>query len=283
GRRFAVSITINLPYPLGIQTFFYPSGFLNRTAVASYHMEIFGGLRKALHKDELTLHYQPKIDLLSSKIQSVEALLRWPATGITPDVFIPVAEKTGLICEITRWVVQEVARQMSEWQKQGIQLKVAINISTRDLLNKSITAFIVNAFDAQGVDKSQVIIEVTEGAVMKHAKLAIERLTFLREQGFGVAIDDFGTGYSSLAYLSALPATELKIDQRFVGGMLESERDKKLVKAIIGLAHEFGLYVVAEGVEHQNQAKLLQEFGCEMMQGYLFSRPVTADELVKLL
>jgi len=172
---------------------------------------------------------------------------------------------------------------MFEWQQQGIQLKVAVNISTRDLLDKSISSFIVDAFDSQNVDKSQVIIEVTESSVMEHAKLAIERLKCLRAQGFGVAIDDFGTGYSSLAYLSDLPATELKIDKRFIDGILKNKRDKKLVKVMIALAHEFDLYVVAEGVEHQKQADLLQDFGCEMMQGYLFSRPVTAHRLVDLL
>jgi len=246
-------------------------------------MELFGRLRQAVRNDELTMYYQPKVSLLSGEIQSVEALLRWPDAGIAPDVFIPVAEKTGLIGEITHWVVRTVACRMAEWRKQGITLKVAINISTRDLLDASITAFMIDAFDAQHVDKSQVIIEVTESAVMKHAQLAIERLTCLRSQGFGVAIDDFGTGYSSMAYLSDLPATELKIDQRFIGGILKNTRDKKLVKAMIALAHEFDLYVVAEGVEHQRQADLLRSFGCEMMQGYLFSPAVEAHRLVDLL
>ncbi len=246
----------------------------------SYYMEVFGRLRQAVRKGELLLHYQPKVNLQPGDIKSVEALLRWPDSGIAPDIFIPVAEKTGLICEITRWVVEEVACQMSEWQQQGIQLNVAVNISTRDLLDKSITSFIVDTFDNQKVDKNHVIIEVTESSVMKHANLAIKRLSFLRNQGFGVAIDDFGTGYSSLAYLSDLPATELKIDKRFIDGILKNKRDKKLVKAMIALAHEFGLYVVAEGVEHQKQAKLLQRFGCDMIQGYLFSRPVGAEKLI---
>jgi diguanylate cyclase (GGDEF)-like protein len=259
----------------------YHDGVADRSA--SFHMEVFGRLRHAVRNGELTLNYQPKVDLQSGEIRSVEALLRWPDSGITPDVFIPIAEKTGLICEITRWVVTEVARQMLEWRHQGIQVKVAINISTRDLLDKSIAAFIVDAFDSRKVDKSQVIIEVTESAVMKHATLAIERLSFLRDQGFGVAIDDFGTGYSSMAYLSDLPATELKIDRRFIGEILKSKRDKKLVKAMIALAHEFDLLVVAEGVEHQQQADLLKTFGCEMIQGYLFSQPVEADRLAYLL
>jgi len=259
----------------------YHDGVADRSA--SFHMEVFGSLRQAVRNGGLALNYQPKVDLQSGKIRSVEALLRWPGSGIAPDVFIPIAEKTGLICEITRWVVREVARQMHEWQHQAIQIKVAINISTRDLLDKSIAGFIVDAFDSRKIDKSRVIIEVTESAVMKHASLAIEKLAYLRDQGFGVAIDDFGTGYSSMAYLSDLPATELKIDRRFIDGMLKAERDKKLVKAIIALAHEFDLAVVAEGVEHQQQAELLKAFGCEMIQGYLFSQPVEADRLAGLL
>ncbi len=249
----------------------------------SEHLKIFGDLRKAVREGGLSLVYQPKVSLETGKVHSVEALLRWLDSSVPVDVFIQLAEKTGLICEITRSVVQMVAVQMANWAEQGIYIKVAINISTRDLLDKSFISFLVDTFTAHSVDSSLVVIEVTETAVMTHAELAIERLDSLRDYGFGVAIDDFGTGYSSLAYLRRLPASELKIDRQFIHGLLTDRRDMKLVRAMISLAHEFDLYVVAEGVENQEEADLLRKLGCEMMQGYLFSPPVDAQVLISLL
>jgi len=249
---------------------------------ASFHLEIFGKLRNALRTGQLSLQYQPKVCLASGKTNSLEALLRWPDSGVSPDVFITIAEKTGLICEITRWVVENVAKQMTEWSRQGIHIKVGINISTRDLLDKSFTGFLEKTFNLYHVPQEMIVIEVTETSIMTHAKLAIERLGELRRMGFGIAIDDFGTGYSSLAYLRLLPATELKIDKQFVTGMLDDPRDSKLVKAVISLAHEFDMQVVAEGVELQEEATLLQQLGCEMIQGYLYSKPVMADGVAAL-
>jgi len=250
---------------------------------ASYHLEIFGRLRNALRNERLSLQYQPKLNLKTGKMESVEALLRWPDSGVTPDVFVNIAEKTGLICEITRWVVGHVANQMEAWARQGVNVKVGINISTRDLLDKSFAGFLISTFDHYGVDMDMVVIEVTETSIMTHAKLAIERLTAFREAGAGIAIDDFGTGYSSLSYLRRLPATELKIDKQFITGMLDNPHDSKLVKAVISLAHDFDMYVVAEGVEHLGEADLLRKLGCEMIQGYLFSKPVDAKDIVGLV
>jgi diguanylate cyclase (GGDEF)-like protein len=244
-------------------------------------------LRRAIENDELVLHYQPKADLATGEIASVEALVRWqhPERGlIPPGDFIPLAQQTTLVTPLTMWVLDEALRQCRAWEDEdGLVLSVAVNLSPRNLLDAQLPAHVAKLLKKWDLSPSRIELEITESAIVSdpfRAKAVLERLGAM---GVRLSIDDFGTGYSSLDYLKRLPVNEIKIDRSFVTRMLESEDDTIIVSSTIELARNLGLDVVAEGVEDEETLARLKSLDCDSAQGYLLSRPVPADELTSLL
>jgi diguanylate cyclase (GGDEF)-like protein len=249
-------------------------------------LALLGGLRRAVERDELVLHYQPKADLHSGQVLGAEALVRWqhPAHGLLgPGEFIPLAERTGLIHPLTRWVLDAALRQTAAWRQAGHHLSVAVNVSTRSLLDREFPDHVAECLAAWQVPAASLVLEVTESAVMADPALALEILSRLHALGVGLALDDFGTGYSSMAYLKALPVDELKVDRSFVGQMATSNSDAVIVRSTIDLGHNLGLHVVAEGVENQATWEELAALGCDTAQGYHLGRPMPAAELERWL
>jgi len=247
---------------------------------AGENLKLFGQLRKAIRQGSLNLNYQPQVNIESGKLVGLEVLSRWNEMHISPGRFIPVAEATGLIRDLTRWMLEKSLAQAAAWKAAGHIFPLSMNVSVRDLLSPNLISDIelwVDAYELQGYP---LIIEVTESSLMEHSHLAIKALNRLRQRGFGISIDDFGTGYSSLAYLKDLPASELKIDQSFVSGLAGQPGNQKLVKAVIALAHEFGMKVVAEGIERVEELELLSQYGCDIAQGYYICEPLAGDELL---
>jgi PAS domain S-box-containing protein len=239
-------------------------------------------LRRAIEGQELVLVYQPKICLATGRCAGVEALVRWrhPRMGwLTPDRFIPLAESNGLIIPLTAWVAVEAIRQCRTWRDQGLDLSIAINISPQSLFDVDLRATVGRALTAYGVPTSCIGIELTETAVAKQPQRTATLLKRMAASGFEVAIDDFGTGYGALTYLRDFPVSVIKIDKSFVGRLRHSARDAVIVRSTIALAHSLGQTVVAEGVEDPVTADLLQAYGCDQAQGYLWSRPLLPDEL----
>jgi diguanylate cyclase (GGDEF)-like protein len=245
-------------------------------------LSLLGELREAIEQDQLTLVYQPKLTLLGAPERAAEALLRWnhPARGlIAPDKFVPFAEQTGYIKVLTRWVLDEAFRQCAEWQDRGLEIGVAVNISTRDLHTADFVRGVSDLLQRHAVDATRICLEVTESAVMEDPSHALEVLHRLHEIGFQLAIDDFGTGYSSLGYLKRLPVDEIKIDRSFVRGLVGDGDDAAIVRATIDLAHVMGLSVTAEGVEDDAVLKALRRLSCDRAQGYFISPPLKSEEL----
>jgi EAL domain-containing protein (putative c-di-GMP-specific phosphodiesterase class I) len=212
----------------------------------------------------------------------VEALIRWqhPEHGLlSPGEFIPLAERTGLIHPLTRWVLDHALEQAAEWQRAGRHLSVAVNISTRCLLDPAFPDQVTSQLATWEVSADRLVLEITESAVMADPTLALEVLGRLNRFGVGLAVDDFGTGYSSMAYLKELPVDELKIDRSFVSQMATSSSDAVIVRSTIDLGHNLGLRVVAEGVETQHAWLQLSALGCDIAQGYYLGRPMPAAEL----
>ncbi|MEQ4314449.1 EAL domain-containing protein [Pseudomonas syringae] len=236
-------------------------------------------LRKAPQRGELTLHYQPKLDIRQGYVRQAEALLRWmhPRFGnVSPAEFIVLAERTGSIHLLTDWVIEEAFRQLADWRQRGLILQVSVNISADDLLSGDLAGYVVRLIKQYGVPAEQLVFEITESAVMSEPEKALIVLHRLRDCGISLSIDDFGTGYSSLAHLKRLPVQELKIDQSFVRDLDETSEDAVIVRATIEMSHNLGLKVVAEGVEYQHSLNLLRRWHCDTAQGYLISRPLTA-------
>ena len=249
-------------------------------------LALLGGLRRALERNELVLHYQPKADLHSGQVLGAEALVRWqhPAHGLLgPGEFIPLAERTGLIHPLTRWVLDAALRQAAEWRRAGHHLSIAVNVSTRSLLDHDFPEQVADRLATWQVPAGSLVLEVTESAVMADPALALEVLGRLHALGVGLAVDDFGTGYSSMAYLKALPVDELKVDRSFVGQMTTSNSDAVIVRSTIDLGHNLGLHVVAEGVENQATWEELAALGCDTAQGYHLGRPMPAADLERWL
>ena len=249
-------------------------------------MLIESGLRMAIQRDELSLVYQPKIDLATRRIVGAEALLRWqhPKLGmISPSRFVPVAEEAGLVGQIGEWVLHTACRQVREWQDAGYSLQVAVNVSARQFQDYDVAELVVEIMRQTGVLAKHLEIELTESAVMNDAESSIVTLERLSSLGVQIAIDDFGTGYSSLSYLKRLPLDVLKIDQSFVRDISSDPNDAAIVRAIITLARSLGIKVIAEGVENEAQLAFLNAYGCHYGQGYLFGRPLSALELTKLI
>ena len=243
-------------------------------------------LRRAIDRGQLFLHYQPKADLRTGDIQGVEALVRWqhPERGmIPPDEFIPPAQKTGVITPLTMFVLDEALRQCRTWALQGMELCVAVNLSTRNLLDVHLPDTVGELLARWEVPARLLELEITESTILADPVRAMQILSRLDEMGIRLAIDDFGTGYSSLAYLKRLPVDELKIDKSFILGMEENENDAVIVRSTIDLGRNLGLRVVAEGVETAKAWNRLVSLGCDIAQGYYLSRPVPADQLTEWL
>ena len=236
-----------------------------------------------MEADELTLHYQPKVDLRRRTVVGVEALLRWSHAKrgmVPPGMFIPLAERTGLVRPLTQWVLNRATREARAWQKAGQALPVAVNVSALSLHDRLIVDDVIQALRANDLDADQLLIEITESAVMADETRAAQTLSGRTRAGVGISIDDFGTGYSSLALLRRLPVSELKIDRSFVKGMAgEMGSDTAIVRSTNDLGHNLGLTVVAEGVEDEWTLDLLSAFGCDLAQGYFIARPMPASEI----
>ena len=240
-------------------------------------------LRLALVRNELVLHFQPKVDVASGALRSVEALLRWahPQRGlVSPGEFIPLAEERGLIVPIGRWVMQAACRQIRDWRVAGLTPPpVAVNLSARQFHSDSLVDDLVDSMQLYGVSPSEIEVELTESVLMSDPERANAVLQRLHGMGVRIAIDDFGTGYSSLSYLKRFPAQMVKIDRSFIRGLPDDRDDAAITQAVIAMAHSLGLMVVAEGVESGEQLALLERLGCDEAQGYLLGRPMPAAEL----
>ena len=258
---------------------------IHERALARFSMEV--DLKSAIENEELTLVYQPKIDISTGRVIGIEALVRWyhGENGcISPDAFIPLAEETGLILPLGRWVMMHASLQMQEWINSGIEpLTIAVNCSSVQFTHSDIIADIKQAVKSSGLDPSMLEIELTESLLLKDIESGIKILRKMKELGVQVSIDDFGTGFSSLSYLKRLPVDKLKIDQSFVRDLPTDSGDVAIVSAIITLSHNLDLTVVAEGVETRQQLEILRSFDCNEAQGYLYSPPLVAHEFVSWL
>ena len=252
-------------------------------AGALEQLSLQNDLRQAVGLGQLRLHYQPKVDGQLGKIRGVEALLRWnhPQRGLlNPDVFIPIAERFGLIGSVGSWVIDEACRQMQAWAHEGVRMRVAINLSVHQLREDDLVERVARALARHHVDPSQLLCEITESVAMGDIKATQRAFDGLARIGVFLSIDDFGTGYSSLSYLRQLPARQLKIDRSFVGDIEASSDARAIVSAVVHLAHDLSLRVVAEGVETEGQRDILLALGCDELQGFLFARPMPADMLL---
>jgi EAL domain-containing protein (putative c-di-GMP-specific phosphodiesterase class I) len=238
-------------------------------------------LASAIEQRQFVLHYQPKIDVSTGKVIGSEALVRWqhPTRGLlAPDDFLSTAEETGLMKALTRLVLRSAIEQTAAWRAEGLDLRVAVNLSASDLLNEQLANEILDLLDEYDVPVPALELEVTETVLMTHPQQARDMLERLHQLGLRIALDDYGVGYCTLAYLRDLPIDELKIDRSFVGGMADDRRTVAIVRSTIELAHALDLKVVAEGVEEQHALTTLSGFGCEFAQGYYFSRPLPAAQ-----
>jgi PAS domain S-box-containing protein/diguanylate cyclase (GGDEF)-like protein len=268
---------------LGERCVFYTSALTARTGEK---LTLENQLRQALEKNEFVLHYQPKVDVETRRIVGVEALIRWqsPELGLVPPMkFIPLMEETGLILDVGAWALDKAIEDHFKWIKLGLTApRVAVNVSAIQLRRRDFV-FIVEDALTRGATPPGVDLEITESLVMEDIQSNMQKLKDVRALGLSIAIDDFGTGYSSLGYLAKLPVQTLKIDRSFIITMLKDPATMTLVQTIISLAHSLRLKVVAEGVDEEEQAKVLRLLRCDEMQGYLFSRPVPFDQMTKLL
>lgn len=243
-------------------------------------------LRKAIDNNELELYYQPQINTSNNECDSLEALIRWhhPQNGvISPAEFIPLAEHNGLINSISEWVIISAIKQISEWRNAGFTFTVAINLSSIDIQDPSLPSRIDFHLKSQNVPTNALIVEVTETAIMLNVKNAKKILVQLHNLGVKISLDDFGTGFSSLNHLRHFPIDEVKIDSSFIASMLENKEDLALVKAIIDLSHDLSINVVAEGVETLQEVHMLAKLNCDQLQGYHFSKPIPAHQIINSL
>lgn len=285
-----------------------PDNLLQKAEVAMYHgkkigheysiysddidprslvkLGLLGELRHALENNELELYYQPKIDIRSGRFVGVESLIRWPHRDmgmISPDEFIPLAERSGLIRNLSRWVLDQATDEICRWRQHGRDLPVAVNLSARDLHDPQLPSLIVDMLQKKNISTSMLSVEITETELMVDPAISGEVIRALHRLGIRIAIDDFGTGYSSLSFLKRLPLHEIKIDRSFVRDMVEDENDQTIVRITIDLANNLGLRVVAEGIESATCLEMLRSLGCDTGQGYHISHPLSSDELARWL
>ena len=270
---------------LGKNNYQFYSAQMNLHSLERLEME--ARLRRAFERNEFLLHYQPKVDIRSGHINGVEALLRWhhPEKGLVPPgQFIPLAEETGLIVPIGRWVLRTACAQVRAWQKLGLPpVAVAVNLSARQFSDDNLLHDIETALSLSGLDPRLLEVEITESMVMRDPEETIKVLSALTAMGLRVAIDDFGTGYSSLSTLKRFPIDNLKIDRSFIKDIPVDGDDVAITRAIIALAHSLRLSVVAEGVETAEQLDFLRQNGCDDIQGFYFSKPLPENEIIEYL
>lgn len=255
-------------------------------ATAQENLAILGELYEALNQRQLALHYQPKVVIATGEVQGVEGLLRWhhPDRGWVPlEKFIARAESSTLIDLLTAAAIDQALAQWVQWQAQGIRLQVAVNISTRNLLQPGFPDSVLAQLDRHGAPGDALELEIIEGALMVDARRTIQKLSHLANAHVSISVDDFGTGYSSLQYLNALPISSIKLDQAFIHDLPEDARMAGIVEAMVGLAHNLGIKVVAEGVDRQAAFDFLGRIGCDLAQGYFISPPLAAPELTDWL
>ena len=258
------------------------------SAVTIDRVDLENDLRRAIEFGDLRVHYQPLIDLTTDRIVGFEALVRWqhPVRGLVPPLsFIPLAEETGLIIPLGRWVLETACRQAMRWRDarpDGPQLMMSVNLSARQFVQPDLVDQVAAILTETGLDPSTLELEITESVVMDQSEVGIRSLHRLRDMGVRLVLDDFGTGYSSLAYLKHLPLDTIKIDRTFVAG-LDGEADRSIVEAVIALAHGLRISVVAEGIETEAQFEILRSMGCDIGQGYLFARPLPEPDAARLL
>ena len=250
---------------------------------ASARMQLNNDLRHAIERREFVLHYQPKVDLVSGRMQGLEALLRWnhPTRGlVAPMEFVPALEESGLILPVGEWVLEEACAQIGRWQAEGLApVPVAINLSAKQFRRRDLDEVIARALAAAGVAPSLLEVEITESCLMEDPEEAVRLLGCLRRAGVRISVDDFGTGYSSLSYLTRLPLTALKIDRSFVRDAAAKPEAASIVRAVIDMAHNLRFTVIAEGVETEEQVAFLRRHACDQAQGYLFGRPAAAEQM----
>jgi diguanylate cyclase (GGDEF)-like protein len=255
------------------------------TQQAQRRLILENNLRVALEREEFYLLYQPKFNLRKRCIQSVEALVRWknPEKGIiSPVDFIPIAEETGLIIPIGEWVLRHACHDAIKWRRAGLNLNVAVNLSAKQFRDANLLETVLNALSSSSLTPDFVELEITENALMEDNESTLKILRNLRENGIHIALDDFGTGYSSMSYLKHIPLNTLKIDQSFVKELPHDKENFAIVLAIISMAKSLGYAVVAEGVETLEQVQILKQLNCDVLQGYFFSKPVDASEIITL-
>jgi EAL domain-containing protein (putative c-di-GMP-specific phosphodiesterase class I) len=255
---------------------------LRMQTVINARVEMEADLRRSLRSHGFTLNYQRQTDN-SGHTVGAEALLRWQRPSsqqVSPSVFIPLAEETGLILQLGAWVLEAACRQLVSWDSrpETAHLTMAVNVSARQFRQPAFVDQVLQVIERTGADPRRIKLELTESLLVANIENTIDTMHALKEKGIGFALDDFGTGYSSLAYLKRLPLDQLKIDQSFVRDVLTDPNDAAMARTILGLGHTLGLDVIAEGVETANQRDFLAMHGCRAFQGYLFGRPVTAEQ-----
>lgn len=268
----------------GKNNYQYFNQAMNDTHSRKYQLE--SDLRHAIKENQLELYYQPQVDSKTGILTGVEALMRWhhPEKGlISPDEFIPIAEETGLILPLGDWLIETACTQCKHLLNIGMKdISMAINISAIQIRENSFVSKISKAIDICGLDPGAIEFELTETILMDDSEIVIDKVKQLKAIGVHVAIDDFGTGFSSMSYLKSFPISKLKIDKSFISGLPQGKEDIAITRAIIAMAHGMGLEVVAEGVEHGDQAELLCELGCDIFQGYYYAKPMPIDDLLTL-
>jgi diguanylate cyclase (GGDEF)-like protein len=269
---------------LGRDNFQFYTADMNARALERMALE--NDLRKAIEREELVLHYQPRVNLKSGRIIGMEALVRWnhPVRGmISPGEFIPVAEESGLIAPIGEWVLKTACRQTRLWHQAGYDLRISVNLSARQFGQEGMLGTIDETLNECGMQGQWLELELTESLIMQNPESTIGLLNQLKERGIWIAIDDFGTGYSSLNYLKRFPIDILKIDQSFVRDISSDPNDAAIAETIIALGHSLNLEVIAEGVETTEQLAFLKSRHCDELQGFLFSRPLPVNRFSQLL
>jgi diguanylate cyclase (GGDEF)-like protein/PAS domain S-box-containing protein len=264
----------------GKDTFRFYADELNRSSHERIGME--HALRHAVEKSELYLQYQPKICVATGTIMGAEALLRWQTSSygtVSPDRFIPLAEETRLIIPIGKWVLRTACLQQAAWKQQGLDISMAVNLSAIQFNAPALIEQIASIIDETGIQADRLELELTESALVVNPESAVRILKKLRNLGVSIAIDDFGTGYSSLSYLKTFPVNVLKIDRSFVRDLAHDSGDRAIARSIVDLAENLGMKTVAEGVETEEQSGILKDIGCDYLQGFLYARPMSADQL----
>lgn len=251
----------------------------------NHHYAMEKDLRLALARDEFFLHFQPQMNLVDKSLCGAEALIRWnhPERGlISPAEFIPLAEETGQIIAIGEWVLRTVCVKIATWRQHGVaRIPIAVNLSLRQLLQPGFAELVASVIQEYAIQANELELEVTESIMLNDVQVALDFLICMRDLGIKLSIDDFGTGYSSLSYLKKMPIHKLKIDRSFVNNIQTDPNDKAIVQSIISLGHQFGLRIIAEGIENQSQMDLLFALGCDEIQGFYYGRPMQEDAFIQ--